>query len=140
MSIIAKKQDTHYSEGTNYYKYTLLSTENDAEIELLGIESDTEDGWRYKKYSDGTCELSGTFSVTPSSSTQTGSMYYSDIITIPTPFVVNNAQIAGTAQNLHTVVNAGTSSSGVNFRLLRPTAISTSNAISVQLIVKGTLQ
>jgi len=110
---------------------------------LGGVDAVVETGrsgdWSYKKFADGQVVLWGIHSVTPSSSTAGGSMYYSNTIYVTTPFGVANAAITGTADNLHIVVNADGSyaNSRVSFRLLRPTAISTTTAIPVKLQVWG---
>jgi len=110
---------------------------------ICGVDAVVETGksgnWNYKKFADGQAVLWGIHSVTPSSSTAIGSMYYSGTIYLSTPFGVANASITGTADNLHMIVNADGSyaNSRVSFRLLRPTAISTSTAIPVKLQVWG---
>lgn len=103
------------------------------------VESGVSGNWNYKKFANGTAVLWGIHSVTPSSSTAIGSMYYSDTIYLSTPFGVANASITGTADNLHMIANTDGSyaNSRVSFRLLKPSAISTTTAIPVRLQVWG---
>lgn len=96
--------------------------------------------WSYKKYADGTYEMWGYFTVTPTSSTALGNMYYSEQFAIPTPFTVDTAIVSGNSANWCLISAGGLASTDPNnnigFRLLRPTAIS--GEVSVRLFVKGT--
>lgn len=95
--------------------------------------------WSYKKFASGDAVLYGSFSVKPTSSTASGSLYYSNIITLTLPFGVTRASVSGTGDNLHAVVNTDYSYANktISFRLLRPLTISTTTAISVRLMVWG---
>lgn len=95
--------------------------------------------WSYKKFASGDAALYGVFSITPTSSTASGSLYYSNIITLTLPFGVTRAAVSGTGDNLHTVVNTDCSYANktISFRLLRPLTINTTTAISVRLMVWG---
>ncbi len=95
--------------------------------------------WNYKKYASGDAILWGRFTVTPGESNASGSQFYSNIITIPTPFGVANASVVGSCDNLCDVVNTANSyaSKTVSFRLKRPVAIDTNTPITVQLQVFG---
>ena len=95
--------------------------------------------WSYKKYASGDAVLYGSFSVKPTSSTASGSLYYSNIITVSLPFGVTQASVSGTGDNLHAVVNTDYSYANktISFRLLRPQRISTTTAASVRLMVWG---
>lgn len=101
--------------------------------------STTVGTWSYRKYSDGSCDLWGVFNVTPSSSTASGSVYYSDIIYVSTPFALSTGTLTGAAENLCWIANPSiaTSTSRIAFRLMRGTAITTGSAISVRLSVHG---
>ena len=95
--------------------------------------------WNYKKYASGDAILWGRFTVTPSESNASSGMYYSNTISIPTPFGVANASVVGSCENLCSVVNAGNSfaSKTVSFRIRRPVAIDTNTPLTVQLQVFG---
>lgn len=101
--------------------------------------STTVGTWSYRKYSDGSCDLWGVFSVTPASSTASGSMYYSDILYVATPFALRAGVLTGAIENLCWIANPSiaTSTSRVAFRIMRSTAITTGSAITVRLAVHG---
>ncbi len=121
--------------------YTLAFTGEQVDTKM-GADYVTEHGtsgnWNYRKWASGFCELWGYHSVTPSGSTASGSGYYSDIVTLSTPFKVANAVLSGSVDNLYNLVNPGGSwdNQTVSFRLWRATAI-TDVAVTARLIVYG---
>lgn len=101
-------------------------------------ESDTNNDWTYRKYSDGTFDAWGTFTVTPSSSTASGNIYYSNAISVNLPFTVTDAIVTGSVGSQYAwIVNTSSATTTVSFRIARGTAISTSTALSVRLHVFG---
>lgn len=101
-------------------------------------ESDTNNDWTYRKYSDGTFDAWGTFTVTPTSSTASGNIYYSNAISVSFPFSMSNAIVTGSVGSQYAwIVNTSAATSTVSFRIARGTAISTSTALSVRLHVFG---
>lgn len=101
-------------------------------------ESDTNNDWTYRKYSDGTFDAWGIFTVTPTSSTASGNIYYSNAISVNLPFTVTDAIVTGSVGSQYAwLVNTSSASTTVSFRIARGTAISTSTALSVRLHVFG---
>lgn len=122
-------------------KYTLAYTGEQVDTRL-GADYVTEHGtsgnWNYRKWASGFCELWGYHSITPSGSTASGSGYYSDVVTLSTPFGVANAIIAGTVDNQYNIVNPDGSYANltVSFRLWRASAV-TETSVTASLIVFG---
>jgi len=103
-------------------------------------ESDTNNDWTYRKYSDGTFDAWGTFTVTPTSSTASGNIYYSNSISVNMPFSVSSGTGIATGSvgsQYAWLVNTSVGTATVSFRIARGAAISTSTALSVRLHVFG---
>ncbi len=103
-------------------------------------ESDTVNDWTYRKYSDGTFDAWGTFTVTPTSSTASGNIYYSNAISVNLPFTASSGSVIVTGSvgsQYAWLVNTSSASTTVSFRIARGAAISTSTALSVRLHVFG---
>ena len=96
--------------------------------------------WYYKKFAGGTAVMWGTHTVTTSGNAAVGSMYYTDVISVDTPFPVDYAAITASVSDLCVIVNPGystsTTSPFVSFRLLRPYAFTGGN-VTVRLQVWG---
>lgn len=94
--------------------------------------------WYYRKFSDGTFDAWGAFTVTPTSSTASGNIYYSNVISVSLPFTVTEANITGSVGAQYAwIVNTSSASTTVSFRIARGIAISTSTALTVKLHVHG---
>lgn len=77
--------------------------------------------WSYKKWSDGTFEMFGAFSVTPTESTARGSLFVSELFEIAAPFDMTYAVVTGgTATNYGWLTNAGITNDNAKicFRIL----------------------
>lgn len=104
------------------------------------VDSGTANGWRYRKYSDGTFDAWGAFTVTPSSSTASGNIYYSNSISVSLPFtaVSDSVIVTGSVGAQYAwLVNTTAATTTASFRIARGTAISTSTALSVRLHIHG---
>lgn len=107
------------------------------------LEAGEAKGWTYKKYSDGTYWMFGSFTVCASSDgTAYGSLYYSEEFALQTPFPITSAVVSGSCLNWFFLINAGQGSTDsenqVGFRLFRPTAFSSGTYVRVRLTVSGT--
>lgn len=103
-------------------------------------ETGVDGNWRYRKYSDGTFDAWGTFTVLPTSSTASGSIFYSDSITVALPFTAISGSGVATGSvgtQVAWVVNTSVATANVSFRIARGAAISTSTELSVRLHVFG---
>lgn len=102
--------------------------------------SGTANGWRYRKYSDGTFDAWGTFSVTPSSSESSGNIRASNAISVSTPFtaIADSVIVTGAVGIQYAwLVNTSATTNTVSFRIARGTNISTSTALTVRLHIHG---
>lgn len=100
------------------------------------VESGVSGNWHYIKFASGQAVLWGIHSVTPTSSTAVGSLYYSESIVLSTPFGVQNAVVSGSGNALMWTVSAGSSyqNSTIDFRLMRASAIpTTANSIKISV-------
>ncbi len=103
-------------------------------------ESGTSDGWTYRKYSDGTFDAWGTFTKTPTSSTASGNIYYSNAISQAMPFtaVADSTIVTGSVGAQYAwLVNTSAATANVSFRVARGTAISTSTGLAIRLHIHG---
>ena len=103
-------------------------------------EAGTSDGWSYKKWNEGTCELFGTFTLTTTSdATAVGSMFCSDAFVIQAPFAIDGAVVTGTADGMFLITDGGTDGgNSISFVLLRPETFGTGTNVVVKLHVVGT--
>ena len=104
------------------------------------VNSGTVNDWRYRKYSDGTFDAWGTFTVTPSSSTASGNIYYSDSKSVNLPFtaVSDSVIVTGSVGAQYAwLVNTTAATTTASFRIARGTTISTSTGLSVRLHIHG---
>ena len=77
--------------------------------------------WSYKKWSDGSFELNGNFTVTTTESTAKGSLFMSELFEIDAPFTMKYATVTGgTATNFGLLTNGGISGDNnkICFRIL----------------------
>ena len=138
--------------GLHTYK-TITTVFNDAnaymELEYptsSGIsvtESGIDSGWSYKKWSNGTYEMFGEFTVTTTTiCTDMGSMFCSEEFPLPTPFAIDHAIVSGSADDLFLVASGGRASvdadTHIGFVLLRPFSFDANMEIIVRLHVTGT--
>lgn len=103
------------------------------------IESETVDGWVYKKWSGGSYEMFGSFTVTTTTiCTDMGSMFCSEVFTLPVPFAMDSAIISGSADDLFLVTSGNRiDDNNISFVLLRPYSFDTEMDIHVRLFVTG---
>lgn len=102
--------------------------------------SGTSDGWTYRKYSDGTFDAWGTFNKTPTSSTASGNIYYSNSISQSLPFTAVADSVIATGSvgaQYAWLVNTSAATTTVSFRVARGTTISTTTALAIRLHVHG---
>jgi hypothetical protein len=137
-----------YSISQN--KWVIMCDDSTGDIYIGGVDNKenrirawlsdygTGNDWTYRKYSDGTFDAWGTFTVTPSSSTASGNIYYSNAISVSFPFSMSNAIVTGSVGSQYAwLVNTSSATTTVSFRIARGAAISTSTALSVRLHVFG---
>lgn len=104
------------------------------------VESGTANDWTYRKYSDGTFDAWGTFTKTPTSSTASGNIYYSNAISQNLPFtaVSGSVNVTGSVGAQYAwIVNTSSATTTVSFRIARGSAISTSTALTIKLQIHG---
>ena len=106
------------------------------------LETGSGNGWVYKKWSDGSYEMFGSFVVeTTASGGEYGSMFCSNVFTIPTPFSIDSAVVSGSAEGYFMVANgdraAVDAENNISFILLRPITFDSGMGIKVQLHVTG---
>lgn len=105
-----------------------------------GTTSVTGGDWHWRKYSDGTFDAWGIFSVEPTTSTLANYAWYSESIYVDLPFQTTNAVLTGTAQTyLYYITNtAYNSNNTVSFRICRNTGAISTSASNFRLVVYGT--
>lgn len=103
-------------------------------------ESETVDGWVYKKWSGGSYEMFGSFTLTTTMiCTDMGSMFCSEVFTLPVPFAMDSAIISGSADDLFMVTSGNRiDDNNISFVLLRPFSFDAEMDIHVRLFVTGT--
>jgi len=112
---------------------------------IYGVDAVAEQGtsgnWRYKKFADGTAVLWGIHDVSPTTSTQTGSMYYTESLEVSTPFSLVDQVVINATPATHvcfaTNVYYSAARSAVGFRLVRNAVFDTNSAVTVHLQVWG---
>ena len=101
------------------------------------VEQGTSGDWAYRKWNSGAVELWCNKTVNVASSTSaTGSLYYSSMLTIAVPFPITNAVITGSTNNHRYLANLQHQNASITFNIVSPTAISTTTQ-PVQIIVYG---
>lgn len=133
------------SGGVKIDRMTLTGAVNGYAMSATICENGTSNGWHYKKYSDGTCDLSirlylGTFDIT----TAAGSWYQnSSSITWDYPFEVGDAVVTATYEStnykggLAWVSVPGTTSKTPGFRIMRMSSVTESDGY-LNIHVAGT--
>lgn len=119
-------------------------------LELTGVNPDTglavvgspTGTLYYKTFADGTYELWGNITVTPTTSTQNAAgFYYSEQLLIPVPFEMASAIVGGSVSNWALISAGGMSNAGDKFmglRLIRFSEIS--GEFSIRLQANGKLK
>ena len=103
-----------------------------------GAESGTSGGWTYKKWSDGTYVMFGTFSLTPAESAKNEILYLTNSMEIAVPFTISSAYVAGSMAGHYWIANCGISgSSAITLQLMSDKIFSTTDEIEVRLTVHG---
>lgn len=89
-----------------------------------GTYTTTYGTWNYKIYSDGTAECFGRMVLSTTSSTASGSGYYSDKISIPTPFTFDSSHstIHGSMGSQTYLANPEVGEGYIGFRIMRLTS------------------
>lgn len=114
------------------------TAENADEPAAYVAESGTSGGWTYKKWSDGTYVMFGTFSLTPAESAKNEILYLTNSMEIAVPFTISSAYVAGSMAGHYWIANCGISgSSAITLQLMSDKIFSTTNAIEVRLTVHG---
>lgn len=106
-------------------------------------ESGTVNGWTYTKLENGIYDMFGEFVVTTTEAgTAIGSMYSSEVLTLPTPFAISSAIVYGSASDYFMVTNAAVASedaeNNISFALLRPDTFDAETEVTVRLHATGT--
>ena len=97
----------------------------------------TSGDWTYRKWNSGAVELWCNKTVSVASSTSaTGSLYYSSMLTIAVPFPITNAVITGSTNNYRYLANLQHQNASISLNIVSPIAISTTTQ-PVQIIVYG---
>ena len=125
------------TEWSSWWRYQTTSVPETASADYV-VETGTSGGWTYKKWKGGTYEMFGTFTVTPSESTQNSSLYRTNNMTIAVPFKISSAYVTGTVVGYYWITNGGISGTDkITLRLMSDKAFSTTSAIEVRLHVVG---
>ena len=125
------------TEWSGWWRYQTTSVPETASADYV-VETGTSGGWTYKKWKGGTYEMFGTFTVTPSESTQNSSLYRTNNMTIAVPFKISSAYVTGTVVGYYWITNGGISGTDkITLRLMSDKAFSTTSAIEVRLHVVG---
>lgn len=114
------------------------TAENADEPAAYVAESGTSGGWTYKKWSDGTYVMFGTFSLTPAESAKNEILYLTNSMEIAVPFTISSAYVAGSMAGNYWIANCGISgSSAITLQLMSDKIFSTTDEIEVRLTVHG---
>ena len=114
------------------------TAENADEPAAYVAESGTSGGWTYKKWSDGTYVMFGTFSLTPAESAKNEILYLTNSMEIAVPFTISSAYVAGSMAGHYWIANCGISgSSAITLQLMGDKIFSTTDEIEVRLTVHG---
>lgn len=125
------------TEWSGWWRYQTTSVPETASADYV-VETGTNGGWTYKKWKGGTYEMFGTFTVTPSESTQNSSLYRTNNMTIAVPFKISSAYVTGTVVGYYWITNGGISGTDkITLRLMSDKTFSTTAAIEVRLHVVG---
>lgn len=126
------------TEWSGWWRYQTTEVPETASVDYV-VETGTSGGWIYKKWKGGTYEMFGTFTVTPSESTQNSSLYRTNNMTIAVPFKISSAYVTGTVVGYYWITNGGISGTDkITLRLMSDKTFSTTSAIEVRLHVVGT--
>lgn len=105
------------------------------------IDRGTNGDWRYKKFASGDAVLWGIHDVSPTTSTQTGSMYYTESLEVSTPFSLVDQVVINATPATHvcfaTNVYYSVPRSAVGFRLVRNATFPSGGTVTVHLQVWG---
>lgn len=125
------------TDWSGWWRYQTTSVPETASADYV-VETGTSGGWTYKKWKGGTYEMFGTFTVTPSESTQNSSLYRTNNMTIAVPFKISSACVTGTVVGYYWITNGGISGTDkITLRLMSDKTFSTTSAIEVRLHVVG---
>lgn len=109
-------------------------------LKVWVVETGTEDGWTYKKYSDKTFEAWTNRNLSVTSSTSGGNIWYSNVITVDFPFGIVNAAVSGTFNTeMVWLANTSLGAKSLSFRIGKGLgALNTSMNYKAKIIVIGT--
>lgn len=109
-------------------------------LKVWVVETGTEDGWTYKKYSDKTFEAWTNRNLSVTSSTSGGNIWYSNVITLDFPFRINDAAVSGTFNTeMVWLANISLGANSLSFRIGKGLgALNTSTNYKARIIVIGT--
>jgi len=145
---------TYQESGTNVYYFPFAYEDTNRDILLYAttnararsyladfpneVKYDTTTGLYYRTWFSGTAEVWGEISFTPSSSTATGSLYYSDTKTValPVSFSSGSPQVS-CSQSYTWPALVSLSGSVLSFALMRAVALQTTIAHKVYIHVIG---
>ena len=121
-------------------------TESVGKLNLLGNltkesgKYDTGIGiWHYEKQVNGTYRMYGSFEVTPTVSLLSNTIYYTDPISIPSPFKISSACLSGTASGCKWLSDGGVTDDhrGIVLRVIGDGNFDITSPIAVSLTVIG---
>ena len=135
----AKLSDKMQSEYVKDEELAEAVEEAMAQVGNYVTESGIGNGWNYKKWSNGSYEMFGSFTVTTTMiCTDMGSMFCSEVFTLPVPFAMDSAIISGSADDLFLVTSGNRiDDNNISFVLLRPYSFDAEMDIHVRLFVTG---
>ena len=110
-------------------------------MELTGntdyiTEQGTSGIWTYRKWHSGIVECWADTTLSPTSYTQSGSTYYTEVITLQLPLTFRPMTVSGICGMLHWIVNPTRGNGSIGIRLARGAA-ATNPTVDVMLYVMG---
>lgn len=107
------------------------------------VENGTTEGWTWRKWKSGVYEMFGEFSLTTTkAATSQGSIYYSEVFTIKTPFAVKSTYVTGAAHEHFVPISENLaddvdSENNIGVALWRATDFDVGSKITVRLTATG---
>ena len=135
-------RDWNGSAWSDWWRY-LTTTEPDTSAVNYVVEEGESGGWSYRKWKNGTFDAYGKLSVTPSKSTQNGTLYQTNDVIIELPFYSNGEKVVASAVGPYwtSCTCEGQSASTGNrllwVQLIGVNAFDTTKSIQVNFVVHG---
>lgn len=113
------------------------------DVVYLPIETDSKNGWKYTKYSNGDFFAMGEFElITSADATTVGTHYFSNVFEIPLPFAATNVVSVANAQQLFmpSRVGNGGNDSSIYYQFLNYYSWTAGTKIKAEIVVHGTIK